>query len=377
MTFNLSRLSALIRKETIQLLRDRRYIILTLGLSFFQFLMYAYAANQTVYHLPLAVFDQSHDAQSQALVNAMVNSQYFDLTLQLQRQVDILQAIEQGKVKAGLIIPPNFSTGLDQKSASVLVLLDGSDSFAARSGYAAAGTILQAYAAHWASQMVAGGASASSGLAITTSTQVLYNPGLVDVWFVLPGVIGLILQTLAVEQAALSLVRERELGTLEQILATPVRRLELIISKMAPLLLLSFLIFWVTVGLGVFWFGVPFRGNILLYLGLSMLFIIACLGLGLLIGTRATTQLEAQGMSLIFMVLGVVLSGFYFPRNGMPLVPSLIGNLIPLTYFVRISRSIFLKGVGLSFFWRDALALLVYSLLVILIASRRFKMRLD
>jgi len=376
MNFNLTRLSALIRKESIQLLRDRRYIGLTLLLSFVQFFLYAYAANQTVYHLPLAVFDQSHDAQSQALIQALVNSQYFDLTTMAQRQAEVLAVIAQGKAKAGLVIPPDFAAGLQRRSANVLLLLDGSDNFAVRSGYSAAGAVLQAFSASWTSQMVASG-KPSSSLPITTLTQVLYNPGLVDVWFILPGVIGMILQTLAIEQAALSLVREREMGTLEQILATPVRQLELVISKMIPLLVLSLVIFWVAVGLEVAWFGVPFRGNLLLYFVLSLLFITSCLGLGFFIATRANTQLEAQSLSLIFMLFGILLSGFYYPRNGMPLIPSLMGDIVPLTYFVRISRSIFLKGVGLEFFLTDAMALLAYCLVVILIASRRYKMRLD
>jgi ABC-2 type transport system permease protein len=377
MGFNLHRLAALIRKETIQLLRDRRYIGLTLALSFIQFFLYAYAANQTVYHLPMIVLDQSRDTQSRALVQALVNSQYFDLTVETQTQAEVYQAIEQGRVKVGLIIPPDFASNLTRQAADVLVLLDGSDSFAVRSGYSAAGTVLQNFSARWASQMVARVAAPSSALPINALTQVLYNPDMVDVWFVLPGVIGMILQTLAVEQAALSLVRERELGTLEQILATPIRQLELILSKMAPLLTLSFVIFWVAVGLGIFWFGVPFRGSLLLYLGLSLLFIVACLGLGLFIATRATTQLEAQSLSLVFMLLGIVLSGFFYPRSGMPLVPALIGDLSPLTYFVRISRGIFLKGVGLEFLWPDALALAFYTLVVILVAARRYKMHLD
>ena len=377
MQLSFQRLGALIRKETIQLLRDRRYIGLTLALSFMQLFLYAYASNQSVYHLPMAVADQSQDARSRELVQALVNSQYFDVALKVQTQDDILRAIEQGRVKAGVVIPPQFAAALDKKTAQVLVLIDGSDSFSVRSGYSAAGLVLQDYAAQMVAQTVERSGGRAGTLPIVASTQVLYNPALVDVWFILPGVIGMILQTLAIEQAALSMVREREQGTLEQILATPARQLELILSKLAPLLMLSFLIFCLSVGVGVLWFGVPFRGSLGIYLGLSLLFIVSCLGLGLFISTRATTQLEAQSLSLVFMLFGILLSGFYYPRNGMPLVPLLIGNLVPLTYFVRISRALFLKGVGLNFFWTDALALAVYTVVVILVASKRFKMRLD
>jgi ABC-2 type transport system permease protein len=377
MRLSLQRFGAMIRKETIQLLRDRRYIVLTLAVSLVQIFMYAYAANMTVLHISMAVVDQSQDASSRELVQALVNSQYFDLTLEARSQAEAQQAIEQGKVKVAVIIPPQFTAGLQRRTANVLVLLDGSDSFAVRSAYGAAGLVLQSFSAQWVAKTVLHSSLKAGALPVVASTQVLYNPGLIDVWFVLPGVIGLVLQTLAVEQAALTIVKERELGTLEQILATPVRQLELTLSKMAPLLALSFLVFWMSVGIGVFWFGVPFEGSLGLYLLLSLLFIISCLGLGLFIATRAKTQLEAQSLSMFFFLFGILLSGFTYPRSGMPLIPQLFGNLVPLTYFVRISRSIFLKGVGLNFVWGDALALVVYSLLVILVATRRFKMRLD
>ena len=331
MSISFQRFGALIRKETLQLLRDRRYVGLTLALSFMQLFLYAYASNQTVYHLPMAVADQSHDARSRELVQALVNSQYFDLSLTVQRQDEIEQAIEQGRVKVGVVIPPRFAAGLDTRSAQVLVLIDGSDGFSVRSGYSAAGLVLQNYAAQMVARTVERSGGRGGALPITASTQVLYNPALVDVWFVLPGVIGMILQTLAIEQAALSMVREREQGTLEQILATPARQLELILSKLAPLLLLTFVIFGVSVGVGVLWFGVPFRGSLALYMALSLLFIVSCLGLGLFISTRATTQLEAQALSLTFMLFGILLSGFYYPRNAMPLVPQLIGR----TAYVR------------------------------------------
>ncbi len=377
MQINLQRLGALIRKETLQLLRDRRYVGLTLVLSFAQLFLYAYASNQSVYHLPTAIADQSQDARSRALVQAFVNSQYFDVALRVQSQDEILQAIAQGRAKVGVVIPPRFAATLDRGTAQVLVLIDGSDSFSVRSGYSAAGLVLQNYAAQLVLKTVERSGARAGALPIVDSTHVLYNPGLIDVWFILPGVIGMILQTLAIEQAALSMVRERELGTLEQILATPARQLELVLAKLAPLLMLSFLIFWLAVGVGVLWFGIPFAGSLWLYLLLSLLFIVACLGLGLVISTRAATQLEAQSLSLVFMLFGILLSGFFYPRTGMPLVPMLIGNLVPLTYFVRISRAIFLKGVGLNFFWTDALALGIYTVVVIVVASKRFKMRLD
>ncbi len=376
MQMNFQRLGALIRKETIQILRDVRFILLFLGLTFVQLFVYSYSASRTVYHLPLAVVDQSHDQTSRAFIQALVNSQYFDTTMYLDSQAEVIQAIDRGEVKAGIVIPPNFAASVDSGSANFLVVLDGSDQFAVRSGHSAAGLVAQSFGL----QVSAGNfarTGAAGQLPITVSSHVLYNPDLNDRWFVIPGIIGMILQTLAVEQSAIFLVRDREWGTLEQILATPVRQLELILSKLIPLTILCLLTFGMSVGLGIFWFGVPFHGSLFLYFWLALLFIASCLGLGLVISTRANTQFEAEASSLIFMLFGLLLTGLFYPRMGMPLVPQLIGDIAPLTYFLRISRGIYMKGVGLSFLWGDALILVIYTLIVVLVASKRFRMRLD
>ncbi len=380
MQFDFQRLGALMRKETIQILRDRRFIMLFLGLTFVQLFVYSYAASRTVYHLPMAVVDQSQDPTSRSFVQALVNSQYFDATMYLDDQSQAKQAIDKSQVKAALIIPPHFAASVDQHSANFLMLLDGSDQFAVRSGYSAAGLVAQSFGLQMSAESVAlTGAmpSLSDSLPINTSTQILYNPDLNDKWFVIPGIIGMILQTLAIEQAAIFLVRDREWGTMEQILATPVRQLELILSKMIPLSILCLLAFGISVGLGIFWFGVPFHGNLFLYFWLALLFLASCLGLGLVISTRATTQFEAETSSMIFMLFGLLLTGLFYPRTGMPLIPQLIGDIAPLTYFIRISRGIYMKGVGLSFVWGDALILVIYTLIVVGISSKTFKMRLD
>jgi ABC-2 type transport system permease protein len=380
MQFDFQRLGALMRKETIQILRDRRFIMLFLGLTFVQLFVYSYSASRTVYHLPLAVVDQSQDSTSRVFVQALVDSQYFDATMYLDDEVQAKDAIDKGQVKAALIIPPHFAASVDQHAANFLMLLDGSDQFAVRSGYSAVGLVAQSFGLQMSAESVAltGTAlSTNDPLPINTSTQILYNPDLNDKWFVIPGIIGMILQTLAIEQAAIFLVRDREWGIMEQILATPVRQLELILSKMIPLSILCLLAFGISVGLGIFWFRVPFHGNLLLYFWMALLFLASCLGLGLVISTRARTQFEAETSSLIFMLFGLLLTGLFYPRTGMPLIPQLIGDIAPLTYFLRISRSIYMKGVGLEFVWGDALILAIYTLIVVCISAKNFKMRLD
>ena len=377
------RLLALIRKETTQIIRDRRGLALFLGLAFLQLFLYAYAVNTSVYHIPLAVADQSNDRKSREFVQALVNSQYFDVAMELQNEKQVIDAIDRGVVKAGLVIPPQFATDTDRASANVLMLLDGSDSASVSSGFGAASLLGQQYAMQLSTEKLVHKGLApvhvgqGAALPITTATRVLYNPDMIDTWFLLPGLVGLILQTLAVQQAALIVVRERELGTIEQILATPTRPLELVMGKMIPLLVLCMAAMGAAVAIGIFWFGVPFQGSPFLYFWVSLLFIAACLGLGLMISARAKTQRQAQQMSLLVTMFSLLLGGMIYPRAAMPPIPRLIGDLLPMSYFVRISRGIFTKGVGLQFLWTDVLALVIYAVVVTLIAARSFRHRLD
>ena len=380
---SLKRLAALIRKETTQLLRDRRGLLLIFGLPLIQLFLYAYAANTSVYHIPLAIADQSRDRKSREFIQALVNSQYFDVTLQLQSQAEVIDAIDKGEVRAGLVIPPEFATTTDRGTANVLMLLDGSDSASASAGASAASLVAESYSVQLTSERVMREGKAilsptnAQSLPITAVTRVLYNPDLISIWFLLPGLVGLLLQTLAVQQAALVVVRERELGTIEQILITPTRPLELVLAKMIPLLFLSLFAMGIIVGIGVFWFGVPFQGNLFLYFWLGLLFIASSLGLGLLISNRVHTQREAVQSALGIMLFGMLLSGWMYPQSAMPAIPRFIGDLVPMTYFLRISRGIFTKGVGLQFVWSDALVLVIYTLVVVLIAAKNFKKRLD
>jgi ABC-2 type transport system permease protein len=301
----------------------------------------------------------------------------------LQSQAEVIDAIDKGEARAGLVIPPEFAATTDRGTANVLMLVDGSDSASASAGAGAASLVAQSYAVQLASERIvkSGGATTRSvnapTLPITAATRVLYNPDMISIWILLPGLVGLLLQTLAVQQAAIVVVRERELGTIEQILITPTRPLEMVLAKMIPLLFSCLIAMGIIVGLGIFWFGVPFQGSLFLYFWLCLLFIASSLGLGLLISNRAHTQREAVQSSLAFMLFGMLLSGWVYPQSAMPAIPRFIGNLLPMTYFLRISRGIFTKGIGLEFVWSDALVLVIYTFFVILIAAKNFKKRLD
>ena len=374
---------ALIYKETIQILRDRRTLILFFALPLIELFLFAYAVSLTVTHLPTAIFDQSIDSRSRDFIQALVNSGNFDVTLVLQNEQLVRDAIDAGTVKVGVIIPPNFERQVLRGQGSVLILMDGSDSFSVQSGYNAALSIAQKYSLKLTAESMPGGGSSivsnalTGQLPITTSTRVLYNPDITDLIFILPGLIALIMQIIVVTNSAMSIVRERETGTLEQLLATPARPAEMVIAKLIPGMAVAILDMALILAIGVYWFRVPFQGNVLLLGGLSILFIISGMGLGLVISAVAKNQRQAQQLTAVIQLLAMLLTGFLYPRTTMPIWTQIIGNFIPMTYFVRIIRGIMTKGVNLAFLWTDSLTLLVYAGFSMAIAAAISKKRLD
>jgi ABC-2 type transport system permease protein len=373
---SVTRLAALIRKEMIQVFRDRRTLAFIFVLPMVELFLFAYAIRLTVEHLPTVVADMSQDVQSRALLDALVESKYFDIHGYVASQEDVVRALDSNQAKVGIVIPPNLSEQVARGDAQVLVLLDGSDSFSVSSGYSAVVAVAQARALDLASEKAQRMGIELQQTPITTSTRVLYNPAMNDLIFILPGLVALLLQMLAVLTTAQSVVREYELGTIEQLMATPARPLELIMGKLVPNLLLMLLVLAMTTLAGVYWFGVPFQGNPWLFAWLALLFVWCGLGLGLLISAVARTQREAQQLTAMLSMVSMLLTGFIYPRATMPPAIRLIGNLIPLTYFVRIARGIITKGIGLTFLWTDVIALLVYGIGILVFAAMTTKKRL-
>ncbi|MBN1247378.1 MAG: ABC transporter permease [Anaerolineae bacterium] len=373
----LQRLVAVMRKETIQRLRDKRTLALILAIPLIELFLFAYAVDLTADHLPTAVADYSLDGAGQAFVDALAVSGYFDVVEHLPTEEAILQAIDDGEVRAGVVIPPDFEARIETGDAQALIILDGSDSFSVQSGYSAATAIAQAHAMELVLAKVERLGGEIDAIPIRASSRVLYNPNLDDMIFVMPGLVAMLLQVLAANTTAQSIVREMELGTLEQILVTPVRPLELVVGKLIPNVALVVLDQVILTLLGVFWFGVPFRGNVWLFAWLSLVYIVSGLGLGLLISSVARSQKETQQLTGLLMMLSQLLTGFIYPRGPMPPVIKAIGNLIPLTYFLRIVRGIITKGIGITFLWSDVVALLVYVTVTTTLAAVTFRKRLD
>jgi ABC-2 type transport system permease protein len=380
--FDIQRLTAIVRKEMIQRVRDRRTLTLILVMPLIELLLFGYAVELTADHLPTAVADLSSDPSSQAFLDTLAVSGFFDLDLHVESEREVIRAIDEGRARAGVVIPPGFAADIARASAGstpaqALIILDGSESFSVQSGYRAATAIAQTYALELAAETIERQGGELQRQPITSSTRVLYNPDMDDLVFIMPGLVAMLLQILAVNTTAQSVVRERELGTIEQILVTPVRPFELVLGKLIPNILVAVMVLFMTTLVGVYWFGVPFRGSFWLFLVLALLFILSGLGLGLLISTVAQTQNQTQQLTAALMLLSQLLTGFIYPRGPMPSAVKAIGNLIPLTYFIRIARGIITKGVSLTFLWSDVVALAVYAVTVTALAAFSFKKRLD
>ena len=372
------RIWAVLQKEFIQTLRDRGTLILMLSMPLLQLFMLGYAVDMNVEHIPTIVADQSLDAHSLAYVNAMINTQYFDVVGYVTSEAEVIQAIDSGSAQAGIVIPPDFAARVDRGEAQVLFLIDGSDLFTVQSGYTRVATIAQSYASEVLLKKIErSGLPISAALPLDTRVRVLYNPDLQQLWFTIPNMIALLMQTSSIAMTAAAVVREREAGTIEQLLVTPIRPAELLLGKIMPNVLIAIINVLTVVVAGVFLFHVPFRGSFWLFMGLSMIYVFSGLGLGLLLSTIADNQKQAQQLVMMIMLLGVVLGGYIFPRNTMPPVLQALGALFPMTYFIPISRGIIAKGVGLDAFWVSAVSMTAYATILMAIASKAFRQGLE
>lgn len=374
------RVWAVIQKEFIQTLRDRRTLLIELSLPLIQLFLFGYAIRMNVENVATVVADQSLDATSRAYVQALENSGYFDVLAYVPAVEDVVAAIDAGHARSGVVIPPDLTLDVARNAGQILFLVDGSDLFTAQSAYNAANAIAHNYAVDLLREDVlrSGQLAATSDLSpLDTRARILYNPNLDDLWFIIPGLLAMLLQSQTVTMTAAAVVREREAGTIEQLLVTPIRPGELLLGKLAPNLVIGMLNFVTITGLGIFWFGVPFRGNFWLLFWLAFMYVFSGLGLGLLVSTVSDNQRQTQQLSAMLTLLGVVLGGFIFPRYTMPTAIRMVGNLFPMTYFIPIARSVFSKGVGVVYFWEEVVALFFYICVIMLFATRAFRQQLD
>jgi len=345
----------------------------------FMLLLFGYAVTTDVDQITTVVWDQDKSQQSREIIQAFQQSGYFDIKYYVNDMGEISRLIDAGHAKAAFVIPPDYSRQvLKGHSAQIQSIIDGSDPLIARTALSTTQVIGQVKSFSIKTENLARlGMGVRAEPAIDLRTRIWYNPDMESVKFNVPGLIGLIMQNITIMLTAFALVRERERGTMEQLIITPIKPVELIIGKLIPYVGIGFMDVLTTLIIGTLWFKVPVSGSVVLLLAFSLVFLMVALGLGLFISTVAKTQLQAMQMTFLIILPSVLLSGFMFPREAMPVPVQAFGAVIPLTYFLEILRGIILKGIGLQELWRNVLWLAFLGVGILTLSSVRFKKKLD
>jgi len=377
--FSWVRFIAVLKKEFLHILRDRASLVMAVAMPIGMLLLFGYAVNTDVEHLSTVVWDQSQTADSREFVTSVRNTQYLNPDNFVQGYKQIANYLDSGKARVAVIIPPNYGKNLQGNvQANVQVLVDGSDPTVARAAMSAVQMLgLNKSLQLQNERLVAMGTAGSMGTPLNIETRVWYNPDMKSLLFNIPALIGLILQNVIAMLTSFSIVREKERGTMEQLVVTPISSLELLLGKLLPFVFIGFVSLSLILATGIFWFGVVPIGSIPLLVLLSTIFLVTILAIGLLISSVAQTQLQAMQMTFILILPSILLSGFIFPRETMPRLLQLLGGLLPLTYFLDIVRGIFLKGVGIQYLWQDTLTLCAFAIILLAIAAKKFKKNLD
>jgi len=376
---------AILLKEFAHIRRDRATIFFTFLVPVLQLTIFGYAIDVTIDNVPLAVFDLDGRQESRRFVEALVATQSFEVVARPLDFDSFRRALTSGRAKAGILIPADYSEQLlRREEAQIQVLIDGSDSQVATTALNTL-SLLTTQIAIGRAKLIgeslqiapARNREGEPTLPIEARPRLLYNPNLQSSHFFVPGLIAIILQLVLLFLTNLSIVRERELGTLEQLFVTPVGRAGLLFGKLVPYAVMAFGEMLIVLTAMVAIFGVPIQGNLGLLLLLSWLFIITVLGLGLFISTLARTQLEAMQFAFLVMMPSVLLSGFMFPRSEMPLLIRAITYLLPVTYFVEILRGVILRGADFADVAPDVIGLAVCCALILILSIARFRKQLD
>jgi drug efflux transport system permease protein len=361
------------RKEFIQMRRDRLTLAIMIGIPVVQLLMFGYAIQTDVRHIPTVVLDQSRTPESRDLIAAFENTGSFRIVAHVDGQPALDAAIARGQAQAGIIVPPGYARDLGRGATAIVqVVVDASDPLSSQSALGAAAGVGQVRNLS-ALTAAAGGARA----AIDVRVRPRYNPGLRSPNYIVPGLVGVILTLTLVLVTAMAIVRERERGTLEQLIVTPITKTELMLGKIAPYIGVGIVQMTAVLTLGRFVFDVPLSGSLALLYGVSLIFVIASLSFGLFISTLVKNQQQAMQVSFFFVMPNILLSGFMFPRAAMPLPFQWFSEILPLTHYLQVLRGILLKGVGFEAIWPQVLILCGFAVGLITLAVRRFHKTLD
>jgi drug efflux transport system permease protein len=373
-----SRLLGIVVKELLHLRRDLLTLTLTLVVPVGLLFIFGWAINTDVKHVPTAVWDQSGSLEARRLLEAMANSQYFDIRRWVRSQAELTRLIDDGTVKVGVVIPPDFAIRWSRQQAHVQVSVDASDPQVATSALNAASSLGAQRSLQVLTELTSGSPVARNvAPPLDVRVRAWYNPDLLSAVFIVPGLIGALLMQTTIAAMAVSVVREREKGTLEALIVSPIRRWELLLGKIVPNLLVAYGQMTMLLIVAHFVFDVPIRGSLLLLYSLALVFMLGTLGIGIFVSTASRTVPQAMQLAFLTFLPSTYLSGLLFPIEGMPTAAQYLASIIPLTYFLRIVRGIVLKGVGFEYLWPSFLPLVVFGAVIFSLAVLTFRKQLD
>jgi ABC-2 type transport system permease protein len=375
----LRRIWYLVTKELIHLRRDILLVSFIVLGPVSELVLIAWSTSADIQHLPTAIVDHDRSEASRALVLALENSETFDADYYPANERELRALIDAGTVVTGVLIPSGFAQGLaapGSEAPQVQVILDGSDPAAARAAEMGALGVISSYGQERVLQNW-GNVTTEMGEVIRTDVRVWFNEELSEANYTVPSEMGFMLEMVALMVAAISIARERELGTFEQLMVTPIRTWELIIGKAIPAVVISYFDFLLMLGITIFIFGVPMKGSLPLLLILALFYIFVELGWGLLISGFSRTQLQALLLVMIIAMVGMVFSGYAFPVDTMPPLMQMVANLVPIKHWLLVMRDIMLKGAGIDMFWKELVALAVLGVVINGVTLTILRKRLD
>ncbi|MDD2271251.1 MAG: ABC transporter permease [Desulfuromonadaceae bacterium] len=376
---NINRLLAMAGKEIIQIKRDARSIGIVIAMPLVMMLAFGYGVSFDTKHIPLYVYDMEGSRQSQDFLKRFQSSIYFRVVKSVTTYRELVQALDDGKCQMGIVVPADFSSRLSSgETVAIQALIDGTDSNSANLGMGYSQAIIQAYSQQVTTQWQQRQGHANVLPPISVDSRTWFNESLESMATIVPGVVALVMAVVGTFLTSLTIAREWERGTMEQLISTPVTPMEIMFGKLTPYMVVGLFDTCVCAAMGVWWFGVPFRGHVWVFFLSSILFLTVVLSMGYFFSVVAKTQLAASQISLIATFLpAFLLSGFIYPIDQMPAVIQVITHAVPARYYMAILRDVFLKGTPILLMWRDFAGLALFALLLAVVASRAFKKRLE
>ncbi len=368
----MKQLLSFIKKELYHILRDKRTMIIMFGIPIAQILLFGYVITNELKNVKIAVFDLSKDNVTTEIINKITASGFFTLVKNIQTEKEIPLVFKEGKIREVIIFENNFAKKLEkEKTADIQLIADASDANSANMIVNYTSGIILNY-------LKDSNKTAHIPIRINTKERMVYNEELKDVYMFIPGTMAMILMLISAMMTSISVAREKELGTMEVLLVSPLKPIQILIGKVTPYLALSFIISVIIIAIGNIIFGMPVLGSLSLLLAETWLFILLALSLGILISTVVETQQSAMMVSLFALLLPtILLSGFIFPIENMPKILQWFAALIPPKYFIIILKNIMIKGTGFAFIWKETLILFGMTVLFIGLSAKKFKIRLE